>query len=265
MKCLITQLSRRFSNPLLGLSIENGKAIIQQQFFYCCQGKGITLDPRTDAMTYCSLSKRLAQVNKLLASYQQTWHHPFTTKDNDTHLELLRSNWIDEIGRVREVFTKGRTFSSKYGEKQASYIIWYLAIVAAWKYGIPVHVVTLDRQNKGGIIPLDQNPIPRIIFVDQKVSFHSPTYVAEMNALINWCEGSMVSLWLDLLSFASPSEAYLGQKSKGMTEDNPYDIHAMMKKKVNTYRQRPQLGWLGSDAVSRLKFVSQGYEQFLPQ
>lgn len=253
MQCFVSQLKRNFSDTLIGLQIgEDGRACLNPSAFTCCQRNELLSLKRLNGVFRCDVISRLQQVNGLLEKFQSVWERPFSfySNRNDRYID----HFFQTINRRREdKLTKGRVFQSKLAETEPSYHIWLMALVSIWRFGIPVHVVSLGKSSSADIFPSKLDP-NLIIFVEQKAPFRHPYIAFDFAALVNWCEGYLLPLWIDvLLEVRDKTE---------MANLSNLNTKKAFKDKISQYKLAPPFSWLERDSLSRIKNICHGYEEY---
>ena len=255
MSCFVRQAEgRAFSDPLIGLKVsKDGVAMLCPQAFSCCGSSQCRVDSEGNLFV-CDIDLRLRKVQKLLDLYKQVWKAPFQGfgYKNQPTLQQFFSFFI-QSGSVP---VRGQIFQSRFPHDKASPYIWLMAIIAAWRFSSEVHVITLGKTKASGLLP-DADSFRGggkrpLVFVDQKEPLRLPHVEFDFDVIVNWCEGSMVPLWMDV--YSEPDRKPVNTLT-GSAEEQ-------FRKRIERYRRSPPLSWIYADTCSRLSNISIGLERF---
>lgn len=239
MKCGLEALSEKA--PLEGLLWEENILHIDKKAFACCDGRAMRWDPVVEAGRLCSLLRRKSKVDKILENYVSIW------KDAPYPKGLIKRDldfFCKWSGRMqREEICYGYASSCKRdGGRPGTF--WYLALIAAWNFGMTPHVFTLGRSKEQQLLPLsfEAKDYPLIYFLDNVNELWKPRYKEQVSTIINWCEHSEVPLWMEIRE----------PEWKSDNAKNPLDMKGAFRAYLSKMKSRPLLDWLDEDCLSRL-------------
>ncbi|MFK7823338.1 MAG: hypothetical protein AB8G05_04225 [Oligoflexales bacterium] len=236
----------------MGIILKDGKAELLSKAFSCCYQKDLKSLSSSSGISVCDVSKRLSRVNTLLQQFENTWEHkfPFYEERNSIYVSSFVASLIKTEGNLN----KGFAFNSNAGKHKPSPSIWIMAIAAIWRFGIEVHVVTLGKAGSEQILPrVPDNQI--LMLVEQNDPLRFPHVAFDFSTIVNWCEGAMIPMWVDVLQegegFASNSAS-----------SSAFNTKQSFNQRLARYKSSPPLSWVEPDCQSRLKSVCNDFERF---
>ncbi|NRA45826.1 MAG: hypothetical protein HRU09_12785 [Oligoflexales bacterium] len=251
MQCFIKQLKRNFSDNLIGLKLKDGKAELWSRAFSCCYQKDLKSLTSNCGISLCDASKRLSRVNSLLQQFGKTWEQKFTFYEERNSVYV--SSFVDQLIKSEGTMSKGFAFNSNAGLHKPSPSIWIMAIAAIWRFGIEAHVVTLGKASSEQILP--RVPDHQIVMlVEQNDPLRFPHVAFDFSTIVNWCEGAMIPMWIDVLQE--------GERFPANGSSSGFNTKQAFTQRIARYKSSPPLSWIEPDCQSRLKSVCNDFERF---
>ena len=251
MQCFIKQLRRNFSDNLIGLKFKEGRAELWSRAFSCCYQKDLKSLSSSCGISLCDAGKRLSRVNTLLQQFEQTWEQKFSLYEDRNSVYV--SSFVEQMIKADGGINKGFAFNSNTGKHRPSSAIWIMAIAAIWRFGIEAHVVTLGKASSDQILPknLEQQTV---MLVEQHDPLRFPHVAFDFSTIVNWCEGAMIPMWIDVLQE--------GEKSHAHHSTSAFNTKQAFSQRIARYKSSPPLSWVEPDCQSRLKSVCYDFERF---
>ena len=241
--CVLKGLSEpRLVSALPGLRRDDQGFILDTKQFACCDATGCRLDFATNTTTRCDLKPRLAAVSALLGAYGRWWDFASQplTPDSGLRVSAADLKTLAAIGCGESV--KGRYVDAEMGVTPGRQL-WSVALAAAWRFGLAVHVVTMGKANATEHLP---KPLPAgrrgIIIVENVIKISDPHSAEQLEALISYAYGAGLPLWLEVWRYGKAVQgAVTGTRS--------------VSHRVAAAKNRPPLDWLTEAARRKLTEV----------
>lgn len=228
--------------------------------FTRCQAEGVFYSERKGAVVRCDLRARLLAISYLRANFFVLWKKALHFLD----LSIALENHFDFIEKFhlamneKKYFSKGLVLPTKRSDFiQPSFLLWLLALEATWRYGVPVHVVSLAKSSSLNLLPAlnPQKKSPPMVFLEQAGSLRNIAIRSDLETLVSYCEKAKSPLWLDLMSHQMNSPFF-----KRTAGEEP--LLSRVKERVHKLRSKPALSELLPDTRSRLQMVCHGVKAF---
>jgi len=252
--CALRRLASDPKELFLGLSFSADRPTLDEAFLNCCGGLGHSFEPKSGQSVACQLVQRKYRLDRLCLQFKATWGQNFVPKTNllrSTEISFLSQTFADYLAGSDK---KGQVFTTFSKPQEPSLRLWHMAMMAAWRFGIPSYVLTLGEK-----LPLNRDyfhdtSVYPILFLEQKGSFLNADFAIEFGSIVNWCEQHDVPLWVDLLQF-SPQAAKPKTKA--------FDALAAYQEKIDQINSKPPLRALGLDCKSRLRSVCKNIDLYM--
>ncbi len=227
----------RLVSALPGLKRDENGFILDAKQFGCCDATGAKLDLKAGVTTRCDLKPRLAAVATLLAQYGRWWDfstQPLTLEHGlrvaAQDLKVLAAIKSGEQGRGR--FIEGDLATTLPRQ------LWSVALAAAWRFGLNVHMVNLAKANSTDLRPKPLSGGRRgIIVVEQANKLSDPLMAERLETLISYAYGAKLPLWLEVWR---QGDERAGAEAAAKS----------IARRVAAAKNRPPLDWL-TDGVRR--------------
>lgn len=244
MKCAITRWEDpRLLKVLPGVDIQDGELRFDTLETSCCDGQSFRWDESQTVILKCQLNKRKIMLRKLWQDYKLLWEGFEPPLEGDSSQKSYFLIWLRNIraGHYAPGF-----LVRKRAQALAPSLLWTLAFMATWRFGVSCHVFSLDRSKDSRLIP-DPNATPGLYFLENVRELWKPEHAEQVNVVANWCEQSRVPLWMEL-------QEPVADEAK--QDDGLVDARKMFEARIASLKTRPALEWLGEDCLSRLTRVS---------
>ena len=191
-RCFVQMLEDpRLQGLHLGLDPQN-EFSLRQEFFPCCQGKGMRYDKEQNAQRLCPLRKRQKQVGELWRVFQKIWpghHFPLIS-------QALRGRVFSEA--VSSIKGAAPQAGFLQGKENQPGTIWWLALVLAWRFGVQVHVIS-PKATYGQVLPvLEASSGLQAILLEQVVRLTHDFRYDRIAAGIQYAYKTNAFLWLEM-------------------------------------------------------------------
>ncbi len=239
MNCRLAQWKDPKISGVPGLLWKDSKFQILQDYFSCCEGKGLRWDSVNEFARSCKLQNHKRKVDAIVNNFNELWPQTEFPLELSSEDSVFFLQWLKGLPH-----TSGYLQTCKRdGAKPSSF--WYFALLTSWRFGVPVHVFSMGRSKDKDVIPnIPVNEYPIVYFLDNVNELWKPKYKEQISAIINWCEQSEVPLWMEL------REAPLVSQSEA------WDVKEAFRSYLSKVKSRPLLDWLDADCLSRLHRVS---------
>jgi len=228
----------------------------------CCGGSGVRLVDHQGrgAMVRCDLKSRQATAQQVLTAYMTRWgiSDPRTSIEKTASREE-QARILMRLAAFAEAFKKniltadasrGLWFVSNQPQLQSGPgAVWWAAVVAAWRFGLKVHVVDLDAARQGPLLPPEvwrKDGRPGGVFVDRVGGMWDMGLAQEMETLIGFCANSGIPLWLSCIGGASDEAKSDRPKLKLSTK-------SAFSQKIGASKNRSWDSWLRDAMRDRLR------------
>ena len=244
MKCALSG----WESPYLlevhpGLTYADNQFTLNTEKFPCCQGQGFRWDEALQVARSCRVLTRKRMVDELNTKFQTHWVEtafPFEISLQRKHFFLT---WLQKLHTQHIVY--GYIAQSRE-ESRVPSSLWLFALIAVWRFGIPVHVFSMGKSKESDFLPSSttHSHPPAIYFLENASELWKPERAELVNGVVNWCEQSQVPLWLDMR-----------ERGPFIQPASPYDTREVFRARIEKMKARPPLEWLGEDCLSRLRRV----------
>jgi hypothetical protein len=225
---------------------------LEPRFFPCCDGKGVSVDSVANKTTFCGLPQRIKAVRDLLRRYQSIWGDSKLPMPTELSPVLLRQVLSRLKAHVDGAEMKGffwRCSSNAGGPS----LLWAVALCAAWRFGLQVHLVNFTRLLEPSYLP---KVAPALILVEQVDKLWEPRFSEELEGLVSFAYRSKSPFWLELASAApleSVAKAPTANPQSPQRTESPLRTRNAFSRKIATMKERTPLGWLSASGRSKLR------------
>lgn len=246
-RCVLRSLENPTLNGvLLGLEVRDNELHFQPEFFPCCQGAAERFDSRANAVIRCDLKVRFKAARDLLVQYFRIWGgdpssapHLITSEQSARIIGLVSDAM--KGNRPQGTMVKGKP--GKPGD------LWSMALAAAWRFGVTVHMANFHKTPRHDLIPrppLDHKG-PLLILVEQITELWKPDEAMHLEALISFAYKTNSLLWLEFTgTIPQPKRA----------GDQPLKSRDFFQRKVSDLKSKSPLSYLEPASLSELKAMT---------
>lgn len=253
--CLLTALAGpSLRGPLVGLNLTQGELYVDKAVFACCQGEGVR-EVAVRELAACSLKQRLLDVNFLWYRLTQAVgpikaQELLTSLTPDLELRLLQRLQKLSLGTL----TRGVVLPAGHSDRAS--LVWYVALVATWRYGIRCHVIDWHVGSQPQWAPEARfwQGQRRMILVADVDQLWDPVRVFDLEWLIGLAYQSEIPFWLGYAAEKAevvPPRPGDGQAKEGAGKPSVRSkaFGDLLKKA----RNRAPVDWLSKDMRSKLE------------
>jgi hypothetical protein len=227
---------------LPGLVLGREGVSLQAEDFSCCGGSGLREAP--GGLMRCDLKKRLAVVEDLLRRFHQRWgaEMPVPMDLKEPPQKLLQLLLQVSEGKV----TKGKLCYDPAAGSQPSRL-WLIGMAAAFRFGLPVHLVTIGRTPVTELYPKAFGPRAPMILVEGVDKLWDSNALAEFEACVAYAYKARAPLWCEVI-----------RRSQSLEPQNSDRIRRALHARIEETKSRDVLSWLPHDVRDRLRAVCDG-------
>ena len=191
--CLLSLLAKNRSYfPFIGLDKSEDLVALNPNYFPCCDGSGLQLVADGDVRR-CQLMTRYNRLRAVLNLFLNRWG----SKHRLALHKMIRGEDLTRLRNINDSKDNAGRMLTSSNRGSPSYL-WIVAIVAVWRFGFNVHLVTLDMKSKAQLLPIEHHP-RLIVLIENLCSPWQPENMIDCETIINYCHDTMTPLWVDYL------------------------------------------------------------------
>ena len=277
-ECLLSSLAHpRLGGVLPGLALVEGRLEPRPTHFSCCGGRGLRLSPDATTTYSCNMGERLHETRRiaqLLANLSGTDLAASLPGEMRPSLGLPLA--LESLHLIAKAASKRGlgwiesppaqapdSLSLKSGAQsgapsgsgsrpQASSLhpsMWSIALAAAWRFGLKVHIIQLQGTPSADLLPAQDKAAPDLICIARAGSFWDPHTVERFETLINYAYGALIPVFLQILVVGKPPAPRVKAYGK---------VEALVAQRLAAARAKAPLAWLPPTCLGKLLTVTSG-------
>lgn len=185
--CIIARLERL--EPLFALDFTQSSDVwLRQEMLACCKGTGVV--DQGELVYQCSIKKKLAGVKAIVSQFKRCWKGK-TIPSSCTNLDknLLWSTLKNYKTRRSD---KGNVIHCSPDQPSD---LWYVALVACWNFGLPVHVVSIGATPVEKLLPEIKNEVG-LVLLENVAGLSDLSRLRDFETILDFSFGAQFPLWL---------------------------------------------------------------------
>lgn len=241
---LINLEDKQTLNVLPGASFQGGVVVPTESRFSCCDGSGLNLDMNTNKVSRCDLKWRLNQTQSLLVQLAQTWGPEYAKQLINEKLSIEELGWLIQL---KKGIPKKGFYRVSQRSKAGPSRFWLMALAAVWRFGLPSHMVTLQKQVFGKLLPKEEQHASKyLLFTENIDALWKPEPLYDLETLISFCDRSVYPLFC---------EFKIGEFFQKRDESNQATRKSRFTQKIEKKKSQFPLFWLEKDMIGRFELV----------
>jgi len=286
--CLLAQLSDpRYPGVLPGLELTSEAIVASANFFTCCGGSGLRLDPSATVTVACHMSQRLRLARKVYQTWVRqdadgaatAWRqmaldsaHMVACRQRLADIAASRSRrglgWNKRLPEATNGVAKSAATATamapalvRGGTQQAAaspqlLSAWSVAMTAAWRFELKPHVVILGRTPAGEVLPLASGGAPNVLCIGGVDGLWEPHVAEQLETLIGYAYSSLVPVFVELLPRQQQQQQH--QQISAESEKAYGNTKEFFAQRLARLKARSPLAWLEPSCVDKLTAVTDG-------